>query len=418
LLRSTIARVKVLYVLIGMAEAAILPFMALLLAERGFTPAGIGLVLALMSLAAFVASPLWGYTADRWRSAERTLQMGASATVALAALFPAATGRLLLAVLSVALWVARAPLAPLMDAIALSRLGEAHRSAYGGVRLWMSIGWSVAVIGWGALLTVGIELVPVLYGSTILLVALWVRFGLGVGDRRAAAADLSLGRTWRRRPLALAVAPAGLVSFLVSLLLLNAAFSATWNFLALRINGLGGGVLLIGVAASLQAVTEVPTMALSGRLAKLVDHRGLFAAGCAIHLAVFIAWSLLSSPLLISLVKLVIGVGFALTYVGTVVIVDDLVPKPLRATGQGLAKAVAFGLAPVVGTLGGGLLYGLLGPRPLFLTAAAAAAAAGVIVWFASPEPRKPGRPRRLRWAGRSRVGSEAKHHDPTGECS
>jgi hypothetical protein len=58
LLRSTIARVKVLYVLIGMAEATILPFMALLLAERGFTPAGIGLVLSLMSLAAFVASPL------------------------------------------------------------------------------------------------------------------------------------------------------------------------------------------------------------------------------------------------------------------------------------------------------------------------------------------------------------------------
>ncbi len=295
-----------------MAEATILPFMALLLAERGFTPAGIGLVLSLMSLAAFVASPLWGYTADRWRGAERTLQMGASATVASAALFPVATGRLLLAVLSVALWVARAPLAPLMDAIALSRLGEAHRSAYGGVRLWMSIGWSVAVIGWGALLTAGIELVPVLYGSTILLVALWVRFGLG------------------------------------------------------------GGVLLIGVAASLQAVTEVPTMALSGRLAKRADHRGLFAAGCAIHLAVFIAWSLLSSPLLISLVELVIGVGFALTYVGTVVIADDLVPKPLRATGQGLAKAGAFGLAPVVGTLGGGLLHGLLGPGPLFLAAAAA----------------------------------------------
>ena len=43
--------------------------------------------------------------------AEGTLQTGASATVALAALFPVATGRLLLAILSVALWVARALLA-------------------------------------------------------------------------------------------------------------------------------------------------------------------------------------------------------------------------------------------------------------------------------------------------------------------
>jgi MFS family permease len=91
----------------------------------------------------------------------------------------------------------------------------------------------------------------------------------------------------------------------------------------------------------------------------------------------------------ITLLKLVIGVGFALTYVGTVVIADDLVPVHLRATGQGLAKAASFGLAPVLGTLGGGVVYDVFGPRAMFFAAAAIAVVAAGIAWISVSEPRR-----------------------------
>jgi MFS family permease len=87
----------------------------------------------------------------------------------------------------------------------------------------------------------------------------------------------------------------------------------------------------------------------------------------------------MSDPATIALVRVIVGIGFAFVYVGSVVIVDDLVPSEFRATGQGLAKAVAFGLAPVVGALGGGLMYQTVGPRALFEAAAGLAAIAGVI---------------------------------------
>jgi PPP family 3-phenylpropionic acid transporter len=183
------------------------------------------------------------------------------------------------------------------------------------------------------------------------------------------------------------IAPA-LWGFLASLFLLNATFAATWNFLALRIAGLGGGAFLIAVAASLQAVGEIPAMAYTARLTALLSHRGVYVAGCAVYLGVFVSWAVIDDPLALSLIKLVIGVGFAFTYVGAVVIVDDLVPDQLRATGQGLAKAVSFGLAPVLGTLGGGLVYDVLGPAPMFLSAAALAGVAAAIAWLVVREAR------------------------------
>jgi MFS family permease len=116
------------------------------------------------------------------------------------------------------------------------------------------------------------------------------------------------------------------------------------------------------------------------------------------QIGLVLAWTGLPQLVLIPLVprlmkrfdgRLVIGVGFALTYVGTVVIADDLVPVHLRATGQAVAKAASFGLAPVLGTLGGGFVYAVSGPRAMFLAAAAIAAAAAGLAWISVSEPRR-----------------------------
>jgi MFS family permease len=81
-------------------------------------------------------------------------------------------------------------------------------------------------------------------------------------------------------------------------------------------------------------------------------------------------------------------VGFALVYVGSVLLVDDLVPPGLRGTGQGLAKAVSFGLAPILGSLVGGAIYDYAGPRALFLTCAAAGLVAGASVFVVAARKR------------------------------
>src|SRR5207247_3526086 len=76
---------------------------------------------------------------------------------------------------------------------------------------------------------------------------------------------------------------------------------------------------------------------------------------------------------------------FALTYVAAVMIANDLVPAHLRATGQALMKSVLFGVAPILGSLGGGLVYEAFGARAMFLAATGVVGGAGLLALVAVP---------------------------------
>ena len=60
------------------------------------------------------------------------------------------------------------------------------------------------------------------------------------------------------------------------------------------------------------------------------------------------------------------------------------VPERLRNTGQTLLGVCTFGLAPIVGSLFGGIVYQHVGPTQLFLGSAAGIAVGTVIVWLAT----------------------------------
>jgi MFS transporter, PPP family, 3-phenylpropionic acid transporter len=373
-------RVQLLFALVGVAEAAILPFLPIVLHERGLSPAEIGVALAAASLAGFVATPLWGYAADRRLGAEGALVVAAltaavaSVPLAFAHSFPG------LIAAAVAVTAARSSMSTLVDAIALHHLGHGDRANYGRVRLWTSIGWAVAACVWGLVLqTASLELLPAVYAACAVAVAIAAR---DVGGTRVIHERSPHGA--RRAMLR------GLAPFLLSMLLLFAAFSATFSFVAVRIAELGGGLFVIGVAAGLQAVAEVPVMRATPRLSRSQGPRALYFGGTLFVAAACIAWAFLDQTPAIALVKLVVGAGFALVYVGAVMIVDDLVPLALRGTGQGVAKAVSFGLAPILGTLSGGAIYDYAGPRALFLASAGAAVVAGVGVWAVAVRPVSP----------------------------
>jgi PPP family 3-phenylpropionic acid transporter len=364
-------------VLEGVAEATILPFFPLLLLERGLPASEIGLLLAAMALAGLVLTPLWGLLADRRLGGEGTLVVAAGVAAVLALVLGFADGPLQFAIAAIAFTACRAPLASLVDSIALDRLDASNRGNFAGLRVWMSVGWAIAVVIWGALLQTGrLSWAPFLYGITVAVVAAYAAVGRAPFTPAPPHEDHSGERA--------AVLPR-LLAFLVSLLFVYAAFAATWNFLALRIEGLGGGAFLVGLAAGLQGAAEVPMMLATPRLTRAIGHALVYVVGCAFFAAVFIAWAVMDDPVWISILRLVAGVGFALTYVGAVVLVDDLVPVRLRATGQGLAKAVSFGLAPIAGTALGGVVYAYLGPSELFLLSGAAAVVGGVVAWIAVP---------------------------------
>ncbi len=375
---SPISGLKGAYVLLGVADGTLLPFIPLLLVERGLSPASIGLVLAASAASWFAVGLACSYLADRSLGPERMVVfagVGAAAT----ALLLTVPGGVAIALVIVALSVVRAPLM-LLDPITLRRLRHAPRTDYARIRLRTSAGWAASSVASGAVLQgFGLRFVPVIYAPLAVALGTWIwRAVKPLAGEPVSPTDP--GVRLPRVPLTFA-------GFLVCCFLLGASLAATQNFLTLQIDFLGGGALLIGAAAAFQAVTEIPTMAYMHVLTRHLGHRWLFVIGCGVYLAIFIAWALVTDPLTAALLKLGGGVAFALTFVAAVMIANDLVPARLRATGQALMKSVLFGVAPIVGALGGGVLYESFGPQVMFLASSVFVVAAGLLALVVVPAP-------------------------------
>jgi MFS transporter, PPP family, 3-phenylpropionic acid transporter len=369
LLPVQLRRVQALFTLVGVAEASILPFLPIVLKDHGLSAAEIGVVLAVAALAGFVSTPLWGHAADGRLGAEHALVVASIAAAVAVVPLTVAHSFLTLTIVVVLITAARSAMASLTDAIALEHLGE-DRAQYGRVRLWLSLGWAISACVWGYVLQTGnLDWLPWIYAGCVLVVAFAAH---SVGGGRTVYDPTPAGT---RRAMLVALAP-----FLLSLLLLFAAFNATFSFISIRIRELGGGLFVVGAATALQAIAEAPVMRITPRLNRVFGHRALYVVGSLFFIVSFVAWAFLDDPLAIALIKLVAGVGFALVYVGSVLLVDDLVPPAVRGTGKGLAKAVTFGLSPILGSLAGGAIYDYAGPRALFLACAGAALVAATSV--------------------------------------
>jgi MFS transporter, PPP family, 3-phenylpropionic acid transporter len=374
----SLLRVRALFCLIGFAEAAFVPFLPLLLRDRGLDPQAIGAVLALLAAVGFAAGPLWGYLADSVLGRERTFALCLAGTVGGSLLLGFSRGTIALAIAGSVTWLFRAPAMPLADALALDRLGPSRRDRYGTVRFWMSATFAIGALIWGIVIEAyGINVMAFGYaclvGVNAVLVALVFR---GRWPRPLALAPQE------RRLGSLASTPPVLL-FLIALFLIFTPYSAAYSFAAVQIAALGGGALFVGLAAGLQAAAEVPSMIATSRFAHRVRPAHVFAAGAAFSLVVYAVWAVVSDPLVLAVTRTIAGLGFGLTSVGAVVIADELVPERLRATGQAASKAVSSGLAPVAGSLGGGIVFGTLGPASFFVIAIVLTAAAAVVAWAA-----------------------------------
>jgi MFS family permease len=122
----------------------------------------------------------------------------------------------------------------------------------------------------------------------------------------------------------------------------------------------------------------------SGSLIRRFGVRALFATGGAVYVAASLAWAVVTAPGAVTAVRIVVGVGFALTYVSIVVMTGTLVPERLRNTGQTLAQMCTAGLAPVIGSVIGGWVYQYVGPPQLFVGSAVGLTVAIAIVWLAT----------------------------------
>ncbi len=349
---------------------AFAPYFGLYLQSIGQAAWQIGLLLSLMQLMRIAAPYFWASLADRhgWRA--RLLQgtlaaglaayAGVFATTEFAGLFIALAG---FAFFSSATM-------PLVEAITLAGLrGRIER--YGGIRLWGSVGFIVAVLGAGWVL----DRVAIANLLWMLAVALAATLALACSLRdRATLAPPVHEPVWRQ-----ALRPE-IVALLVANVLMNVAHGPLYAFYSIYLAEVGYSRSAIGLLWSLGVVAEIGVFLAAPvwmkRFAAPDVLVGCFAlAGVRFAL---IGWGVASLPLLV-VAQVLHAATFGACHMASLALVNRWFTGPRQVRGQALYLSISFGLGGFIGAAASGAAWDGIGPAWTF-TGASAAAAAGLLV--------------------------------------
>ena len=378
--------VRFLVLAVGVALGVFYPFIAVVLADFGFSPGEIGVIAAVGAIGFTIAVPAWGHLADVRFGRPRTLQVCAlGAGLAIAALLLPWPG-LVIALLFAVFWIFESSWQPLADAVTVNAL---RGRDYGRVRLLTSLSFAVATIVAGFLYNVaGYRAAFVLFGLAALALALAAAFVPDVAradlDEQARSAGARRARGAGSAGVALRVAPR-LWLVLVAVTLLFVGVIGGFTFLPLRIESLGGSPSDIAISSGGAAAAEIPTMLVAAGVARRIGLRGMFVGSALIYAACLASWAVSDATFPLIATRILSGIGFGGVIVAVVLTIATLLPPELQATGQSLFQTTAFGIGAIIANVVGGILYDSLGHAAVFGLAAVMAVVAAALGWFVFP---------------------------------
>ena len=134
---------KVLYFLIFMAYAALLPFLSVYYEESGLSGWQIGILNSIPPLTSMVAAPIWGGLADATQKRKLLVNIGLVGSMGVMAVFAFTVDFYVLIPLVILNAFFLAVVMPLLDTSVVDLLGE-QKERYGRVRLWGAGGWGAS----------------------------------------------------------------------------------------------------------------------------------------------------------------------------------------------------------------------------------------------------------------------------------
>ncbi len=373
------ARIRLLFLLNGIAIAAFAPFASVILADRGFETAQIGLLSALVSVAFVLSISAWGHLGDVVLGRARALRIAVLGAAALLALFMLPLHPAVVGLLYVAYAACNGAVGPLSDALAVNAMRDPGRQ-YGKVRALASASFTVAAVAFGLLYGVAGY-----WPSGVLFVAAAIAIAVNAGGvPDLGRAKLQGSRRGGAVREVLAIQP-GLPRVLVAVGLAHVGVFAGFTFLSLRIVELGGGPPEVALSSAVAAAAEVGAMIVASRLVPRIGLRTLFTASSLLYTVAFVLWAVLASPVAIIASRVISGAGYSGLWIASVMAMQTLLPPRLQGSGQALISMTTVGLAAFTANVVGGLLYARSGPEVLFGISALFGLAGALVGWLVFP---------------------------------
>ncbi|MEC0246092.1 MFS transporter [Paenibacillus chitinolyticus] len=343
------------------AFSLLFTYVPLLFLEHGLTRFQIGMLMAGGPFVSILANPFWGYWSDRMQNVRRTLIILVICNlIVVQPVFHLHSFSWLYLVLLLYFFF-QSPTFSQSNSLILSTI-ENTPYKFGTFRLWGSLGWAVAAVVAGPVLTaVGIEQLWWLY-SGILMISLLFVFSIPQ-PKPAAAGDALPGGGFKQllgnRPF---------VMLLLLGVLISVPNSINSTFVSIYLTDMGGSATWIGWAAFLSSVFEAPVFLLLDRYLKR-DSRTMFVCLALVSLLFSIRWLLMmlvDSPMQLIFIQLLHCITYGgYYYIGTN-LTGHLIPARMRASGQAAFALTWGGVSGIFAGFAGGWMYDTLGAGKMY----------------------------------------------------
>ncbi|MCL2812271.1 MAG: MFS transporter [Clostridia bacterium] len=318
-----------------LAGAAYHNFAPLFFAEKGMSHGQVGLLTGMGPLVAIALQPLWGYWSDRSAKKNWIHLLLLCGTMGALLLYLPARG--LPAMLGVAaLFGCFAPsVTPLGETIVLQHLGEQGKG-FGPLRVWGTAAFAVGALVTGLVMEGGRGRFPWVVTGAYLLTA-----GAALLLPRVPGGQQQVkGPGWKallNRPV--------LLTLLALVAVLQLTQGLYFSYFALHFSvDLGGSKTLLGVAAVVASLAEIPFLLCADRLFDKFGARKLVLCAGAV---MALRWTLLGMLRNVGAViasQALNGAGLIVLTFCVVKYVQHTVPAELKGRGQMLASMITFGV--------------------------------------------------------------------------
>lgn len=328
---------------------------------KGLNDIEIGVLMAAPPLISLIAQPIWGTLGDRAHSKNAVFRLMylCSAVLLLSYLISSSFWYLMVMVLAYSFFFTA--LQPMNDTIVLEALNGAP---FGPVRMAGTIAFAVISPLAGAIIGDNWDLSIWMSGGLLIVAALVTFLLPNVAGHQSERGrqQMKFTELFKQKELLL------LLGFVTPLQISMGYF---YTYFGLHFTELeGANSTLLGLCYTISSLAEVPFLLMSGRLYKRFGAgKLLISAG----VSVTIRWLLLGSLTNVYAVmatQLFHGWGFIVMTVTMAYYVNDHVPDELKASGQMLLGVVGFGVARVIGNLGGAMCINWFGRQGTFYVSA------------------------------------------------
>jgi PPP family 3-phenylpropionic acid transporter len=327
---------------------ALLPFWGLYLQDRGFDPADIGELMAVLMATKIIAPNVWGWIADHTGRRMSIVQLASLLSVVSFTGVFFTTGYWSLALVMMLFSFFWNASLPQFEAVTLSYLGERIRE-YSRIRLWGSIGFILSVAGLGQFIDqLGIGLVP----QVVLVLYLGILLNSLVVPERGARLPQH-----QQESIFMVLKRPEVLAFLVACFLMQASHSAYYAFYSIFMEQHGYSSSTIGQLWALGVIAEVMVFLIMHRLLKRWGARLVLFAQ-TLHAATFGTF-----------------------HAAAIHLVHHYFVGRHQGRGQALYSSVSFGAGGAVGSLLSGYLWTSIGASSIYYLSAGYAGMAVLIAW-------------------------------------